>query len=63
MSVSNKSDQLEITVQEYLNPYNALLMHKVREKELMDRANEHRLATLKAQFERRARRIVRINNS
>lgn len=50
-------------MQEYLNPYNALLMHKVREKELMDRANEHRLATLKAQFERRARRIVRINNS
>jgi hypothetical protein len=38
-------------------------MHKIREKELMDRANEHRMATISAQLVRRARRIVRINNS
>jgi len=46
-----------------LNHYTALTLHKQREKELVERANEFRLRAIKAQFVRRARRIVRINNS
>lgn len=44
------------------NEYTTLTLHKLRERELINKANEHRLATLKAQFVRRARRTVRINN-
>ncbi|MCA9883758.1 MAG: hypothetical protein KC546_21990 [Anaerolineae bacterium] len=50
-------------MQDSINDYTALLMHKHRERELVERANEYRLVAIKAEFVRRARRIVRINNS
>jgi len=48
----------------FSNDYTTKLMHKVREQELLDQADQHRLAqSTRESVDRPVRRILRINNN
>lgn len=44
------------------NEYTAMTLYRLRQQELMRKADQYRLSTVKQEIARRMRRVIRINN-